>query len=71
MVTSKKYKYFYQEIKELGDRIRGSQPFIAHILLKNKYSLSYVNMVFRGERKNDDIVKAMKNIAKLLSESNN
>lgn len=70
MAKSKKYKYFYREAKDLGDLIRGTQPFIAHIVLKDKYSLCYVNMVFRGERWNDEIISVMKKLAELSKAEN-
>ena len=45
--------------------MKGMSGFIAHQMLKDKYSQSMVCAVMDGTRKNDDILAAMKTLDEL------
>jgi hypothetical protein len=68
MKKTKKYEYFYPELKELGNEIRGMGGIITRQLLKNKYSHSYVSDVMMGRRKNEEIIAAMRKMQAMLEE---
>ncbi len=68
-MAKKKYHYFYPEIKELGDQLRGTSAFIRK-MIDNKYSQKYIIQVMRGERKNESIVAAMKHLIEVSKAKN-